>query len=221
MLAIPKTSATAPRRSKRVRAAPPAKSRLMVLAAEWDALLSRTHELDERRKPLDDRAIDLAPSMPKPAPLLYRAEDATLNLSCGIPRTHKPGPPAFYGSDMVERLRSDLQWSMDAQVRAIEIVASWDAHKALRDGVEMALGIPALDAEERSLDEEHERLRLEIMREVATTAEEIRFKCALALWCRGDSIEEFNQEIQQEETADAETLAVSIVRDLLMMEGGR
>jgi len=220
MLAIPKASAAAPLRSKKV-AAPPAKSRLMVLKEEWEHLLARSTELAERRKPLDERAVDLAPSMPKPAPLLYRAEDADLDLSCGIPRSHDTGPPAFYGRDAVDHLRLQRQQSQTAQARAIEIVAAWDAHRALRDGVEMALGIPALDAEEKALDEEHERLRMEIMREVATTMEDIRFKCALALWCRADSIEEFEQEVQQAETADAETLAISIVRDLLMMESGR
>lgn len=221
MLAIPKASAAAPLRSKKVQAALPAKSRLMVLKDEWEALLARATELDERRKPLDERAIDLAPSMPKPAALLYRAEDADLNLSCGIMCTTTVGSPAFYNLNLVDHLRGTRQQTQAAQARAIEIVAAWDAHRALRDGVEMALGIPALDAEEKALDEKHERLRLEIMREVATTTDDLHFKCALALWCRADSIEEFDQEVQQAETADAETLCISIVRDLLMMEGGR
>lgn len=221
MLAVPKATTAAPAKAKKERAAQPTKSRLMVLKEEWEHLLARSTELAERRKPLDERAIDLAPSMPKPTPILYRAEDADLNLSCGIPRSPDNGPPAFYGRDAVDRLRLKCQQSQAAQVRAIEIVAAWDALGAFRDGVEMALGIPALDAEEKALDEEHERLRMEIMREVATTLEDVRFKCALALWCRADSIEEFNQEVQQAEAADAETIAISIVRDLLTMEIGR
>lgn len=221
MLAIPKASAAAPAKAKKLHPAPHAKSRLMAPKEEWEHLLARSTELAERREPLDERAVDLAPSMPKPTPLLYRAEDADLDLSCGIPRSHDTGPPAFYGRDAVDHLRLKCQQSQAAQARAIEIVAAWDAHCALRDGVEMALGIPALDAEETALDEEYERLRMEIMREAATTMEDIRFKCVLALWCCADSIEEFDQEVRQAETADAETLAISIVRDLLMMEGGR
>lgn len=221
MLAIPKTSATAPRRSKTAPAVPPSKSRLMVLKDEWEALLFRDADIRRRREPLEDRFFELQSPRLSDPDRFYRESDAALKLTCGVPQEREIGDdPAWYHGSYADNLRRTPQATPAAQERAFEIIGAWERRRGEDIGIKRAIGLDLLEAEDDRLGQEMVAKRREIMTEKAATVDEVLFKARVTLYISGEETPDGLCTDIPENVSDID-LALSIVRDLLMMEGGR
>ena len=196
----------------------PAAPQLARLMADWEALLARDEDLKRRREPLEDRADELlSPRLSNPA-LLYQDSDATLNLTCGIPKGREIGSdPAWYHGGYAKNLRCTPQRTISAQVRASEILAAWERREGEMLGIHRSLGLDLIEAEDNRLGEEMLAKRRQIMMAKASSITEIMFKAKVAFYCTGE--ESVAALCTVADDANAEGLAFSVVRDLLMMEG--
>ncbi|MFG1184392.1 hypothetical protein [Xanthobacter aminoxidans] len=210
-----------PCKAKKVHHGPAAKSRLMVLQEEWEALLARDRDIQQRREPLEDRLFDLRTPRLSDPDWLYRASDAALRLTCGVPREREIGDdPAWYHGGYADDLRCTPQITPAAQKRAFEIIGAWERYRGEELGIKRAIGLDLLDAEDARLGQEMVAKRREIMAEKAATVDEVLFKARVTLYSSGEETPDGLCTDIPENVSDVD-LALSIVRDLLLMEGGQ